>query len=254
MNAMPIPPSTHTAATIRDNWLQVCADVATACQAAGRSDSEVTVLGVSKYVDPPFAMQLVEAGCQQLGENRPQHLWAAHQAMVQAASSNPALAQVKWHMIGHLQRNKITRSLPMLDCLHSLDSLRLASALSAAVVAGRQLPGQELSVLLEVNVTSDQAKTGVVPAEAAKTLEHVLELPGLRVDGLMAMTTLAASQAQTQREFASVRELRDTLQKQFGSSAHLHQLSMGMSGDYPLAIAEGATLVRVGSRLWQGIL
>jgi pyridoxal phosphate enzyme (YggS family) len=153
-------------------------------------------------------------------------------------------------MIGHLQRNKVNRTLPIIDCLHSLDSLRLAKAISEQL----QVTDSQLGVLVEVNISGDASKTGLPAEQASSFIGEVARLPGLKVKGLMAMTTLGATPNEARREFAAVRELRDQLTTQFGSQVNLGELSMGMSGDFAEAIAEGATMVRVGTRLWQGVL
>ncbi len=235
-------PSDATAKQIRENWVQVQEDVQNACSASGRDPSEVQIVGVSKYVDAPIAVQLAQAGCEILGENRPQHLWAA------AEHFRAETVPVKWHMIGHLQRNKIRRTLPLLDCLHSLDSSRLANAIHEELDAS----DARLKVLVEVNVTDDAEKTGLAPNQIHDFLASLTKLPRLEVCGLMAMTTLGAGSDQARREFDSVRQMRDQLQTAVGKQFDLSELSMGMSGDFPEAIAAGATLVRIGTRLWEG--
>jgi hypothetical protein len=247
--------STQTAAWIAENWRRVQAEIADAALAAGRRPEEVLIVGVSKYVDVDLTAQLVEAGCSVLGENRPQNLWNKADALQTAGRA------VQWHLIGHLQRNKIRRTLPHITWLHSLDSLRLAEALNAELETTQataansvgQLP-QRLNVLLEVNITQDAAKTGLMTAEVPALVDRLVELPYLRLGGLMAMSSRESGGAETQREFATVRQLRDELQAKLGSAAQLDQLSMGMSGDYREAIAEGASMVRIGSSLWQNIL
>jgi PLP dependent protein len=237
------PPSNQTANIISANWRRVNEEVAAAAHDAGRLEP-VTIIGVTKYVSAPLAWQLVEAGCPILGENRPQSLWEKHQWFLDSGRSPPA-----WHLIGHLQRNKVRRTLPLIDRLHSVDSLRLASSLSEeAARIGRVLP-----VLVEVNVTQDTSKTGMPAAELGAFFEQACQLTGIRIDGLMAMSSHLAGGEQARREFARVRQLRDQLQARF-ASASLHHLSMGMSADFREAIAEGATLVRIGSSLWEGVL
>jgi pyridoxal phosphate enzyme (YggS family) len=240
------PASDLTARLLRDNWLRVTEQVAEACLAAGRQPHSVRIVGVSKYVSPELAWQLAQAGCNLFGENRPQSLWDK----VAYFGSQPKLASsTQWHLIGHLQRNKIKRTLPLISLLHSLDSLRLSEALSQeASLLGRVLP-----VLLEVNVTSDATKTGMAISELEELLGNVERLPGIKVSGLMAMSSLAADALAAQREFEQVRLLRDQLQTSYGQGLELNELSMGMSGDFPAAIAAGATLVRIGSSLWQGL-
>jgi pyridoxal phosphate enzyme (YggS family) len=152
-------------------------------------------------------------------------------------------------MIGHLQRNKVTRTLPLIDWLHSLDSLRLAEALNSEALRQHR----RLKVLVEVNATEDASKTGLPPAEVPPLLDRLVQLPGLDIRGLMAMSTENASSDQILREFMSVRELRDRLQAQYGEAIDLGELSMGMSSDFALGIAAGATMVRLGSILWEGV-
>ncbi len=238
--------SEQTASLLRDNWHRVIEQVAEACSAAGREPRSVRIVGVSKYVGPELAWQLAQAGCSLLGENRPQSLWEKCEYF-DAQVPLPDVSE--WHLIGHLQRNKLKRTLPLISMLHSLDSPRLAEAVSRETAAlNRVLP-----VLLEVNVTSDTSKTGMASSQLEELLSKVEDLPGIEVCGLMAMSSLEADPLTVRREFEQVRELRDRLQSTYGNRLQLKELSMGMSGDFPQAIAAGATLVRIGSSLWQGL-
>jgi pyridoxal phosphate enzyme (YggS family) len=236
--------SSETAKRIAENWHRVTSEVAEATRQAGRAADEVLIVGVSKYVDADLTAQLFEAGCNSLGENRPQNLWSKADFF---ARMN---LHATWHLIGHLQRNKIRRTLPQIGWLHSLDSLRLAEALSEEAV----IANLKLRVLLEVNVTQDATKTGLATTELMQVAEHVVGMPSLELRGLMAMCSLESDSEVARREFAEVRELRDRLQNSLGSQVKLDQLSMGMSGDFREAIAEGATLLRIGSRLFEGIM
>jgi pyridoxal phosphate enzyme (YggS family) len=248
-----LPASEATANIIRENWIRVEQRVAEACRLADRPAEQVQIVGVSKYVDAPLAMQLVAAGCHILGENRPQSLWAKADSWAcngQVAGVEQPISPA-WHLIGHLQRNKLRRTLPLISYLHSLDSLRLAEAINLSVLeSGRD----SLPVLVEVNPTNDPQKTGLPPSEVHSFLEAALPLPGIQVRGLMAMSSLQASSSVARREFAQVRQMRDELQAAFGDDVQLAELSMGMSGDFDQAIAEGATLVRIGTLLWEGVL
>ena len=238
----PLPPA--DLATVQANWLQLVDDVAKAAEDAGRQPNDVQIVGVTKYVDPPTAACLVAAGCRDLGENRPQKLWEKAQWMQQQASDPDS---IRWHMIGHLQRNKIRRTVPLLHLLHSVDSPRLAAALSESL----EPDGAPLNVLLEVNVTGDESKTGLLPDQTRQTLETLLAQPAIRVRGLMGMAGITADPAECRRQFATIRQLRDSWQSEY--SMVLPELSMGMSGDFAEAIAEGATLIRVGTRLFAGL-
>lgn len=247
--------SSHSAREqLRQNLERVLEQVEQARVAAARPPDSIRLIGVSKYVDAALTWQLVEAGCSELGESRPQSIWQKHQSFVDSEAmdrhaDSPPLSQVHWHMIGHLQRNKVARTLPLIEWLHSLDSVRLAEAIN--VEALKQ--SKRLKCLLEVNATEDLTKTGLPPEQAGQVLEHVLTLPGIEVRGLMSMSTEGAAADQARREFESVRALRDRLQSRLGSACQLDELSMGMSGDFPQAIAAGATMIRVGSSLWSGL-
>ncbi len=236
--------SKETAELIAANWQRVAAEVASAVESAGRRPSEVSLIGVTKYVDVDLTAQLFEAGCSALGENRPQNLWNKSEVFTAAGRA------AQWHLIGHLQRNKVRRTLPHISWLHSLDSLRLANELSQEAVAANM----RLKVLLEVNVTQDATKTGLPASELMAVAEHVASLPNIELRGLMAMCSRESGGDWARREFAEVRELRDRIQGKLGSQVALDQLSMGMSGDFREAIAEGATMVRIGSSLFEGVL
>jgi PLP dependent protein len=225
---------------IRDNLAAVRDRVAAAAARAGRQDAPL-IVGVTKYVEPPIARLLVEAGLTELGESRPQELWRKSAAL--------ADRKVNWHLIGHLQRNKVRRTLPLVACIHSADSLRLLEELSREAAS----QGLRANVLLEVNVSGDAAKTGLAPAAVEPLFPAIAKLPRLCVLGLMTMASLEGSPDQSRREFASLRALRDRLALIAPANVSLHKLSMGMSGDYEIAIEEGATLVRIGSALFEGI-
>lgn len=254
--------SNRTAEILRDNWRRVAGEIAGACHDAGREADQVQIVGVSKYVGPELAWQLAQAGCEVLAENRPQLLWDKTEYFAQqtAGSVKPlasnthrspeAAALPQWHLIGHLQRNKLRRTLPLISLLHSLDSPRLAEAIS---VDGES-HNTKHRVLLEVNVTQDVSKTGMPIEQLRALLDRTGELSGLAIHGLMAMSSLQAVPDSARREFEQVRELRDQLQREYAGHVDLAELSMGMSGDFREAIAAGATLVRIGTKLWQGIL
>jgi PLP dependent protein len=227
--------------SVLSNWRQVSEEVAEACRVANRDPSTVTIVGASKYVGPELASHLVAAGCRVLGENRPQQLWEKHEWF----TAN--VIEVDFHFIGHLQRNKAKRTLPLIRCLHSLDSLRLAEAVSQEATSA----GLVINSLIDVNVTQDTSKTGVVQSELDALVERVLQLPGIQLRGLMAMSSLDSDRERARQEFSHVRELRDSIATKFSLPAFV-ELSMGMSNDFAEAIREGATLVRIGSRLWEG--
>ena len=225
---------------IAENWAQVLGEVRDASKRSGRESDSVQVIGVTKYVDADWTADLFEAGCKNLGENRPQVLWSK-------ADSPGFPCEVRWHMIGHLQTNKVRRLLRYEPLIHSVDSERLlhliaAESLKAAVTT---------KILLEVNISGDESKTGMPALEVDRLLQQG-PIDGVEVMGLMAMTGLGADQETAQRQFDRVRELRDQLS--LSSGLPLRELSMGMSGDFVEAISSGATMVRIGSRLFDGLL
>lgn len=234
--------SDKNAARILANVDAVRERIASAATAAGRSPSEVKLVAVTKYVDAATTAWLIDAGCRDLGEARPQVLWD------KAASL--AGRETRWHLIGHLQRNKIRRTLPLVHLFHAGDSLRLLAELDREAASLLSVKAQ---VLLEVNVSGDAAKHGFAPAELPQLLDDFAKLTHLDIRGLMTMTGLDADAEAERRQFAVLRELRDRLRREWSGRFALGELSMGMSGDFEAAIAEGATMVRVGSALFEGI-
>jgi pyridoxal phosphate enzyme (YggS family) len=211
-----------------------------ACRRAGRDRAEVTLVAVTKTVPPEVAAELVLLGVTHLGESRPQELWR------KAAALAPT---VRWHLIGHLQRNKIEKTLPLVTLIHSVDSLRLLAALEQeAARLGRTVP-----VLLEVNASGEASKHGFAPAEVPGLAVHLAGLRHLQVRGLMTMAAPLDDPEACRPTFAALRGLRDRLRGELGPPHALEHLSMGMSNDFEVAVEEGATLVRLGSVLFEGL-
>lgn len=225
---------------VGENWRAVQADVVEAARACGRDPAEITILGVSKYVDAACTRALVQAGCTHLGESRPQSLW-------QKAESPGLDHGITWHLIGHLQTNKVRRLLRHRPVIHSIDSQRLLQCIASESVA----QGITTRVLLEINISGDESKTGLEP-RAAETLLQQLPAEGIELIGLMAMAGWGTEAAEARRQFEQTRQWRDRWREQF--QLELAELSMGMSGDYREAIAAGSTMVRIGSRLFEGVL
>jgi pyridoxal phosphate enzyme (YggS family) len=224
---------------LTDNWKAAVSEVAEAAVACGRVPSEIKIIGVSKYVDADVTRALFEAGCDQLGESRPQSLW-------QKAESPGLNHGVQWHMIGHLQTNKVRRLLRYRPIIHSVDSQRLLDCIKQESDA----QGITTRILLEVNISGDPTKTGLSP-EAVEALLERLPDSGVEVVGLMAMAGWGTAAEQAERQFVLTRQLRDRWQQKY--QIELGELSMGMSGDFREAIAAGSTMVRIGSRLFEGV-
>ncbi len=225
---------------LAENWQQVQADVARAAQSVGRSATEITIIGVSKYVDTETTAALIAAGCHVLGESRPQSL-------VSKAEELRDLS-VQWHLIGSLQRNKSRRICEVADVIHSIDSIRLLQTVQQHAAEVGRTP----QLLLEVNISDEANKHGFEPNDLLEQWNSIIATGSLPIVGLMGMAGLEASSSEVSRQFESLRSLRDQLEKRYSQS--LPHLSMGMSGDFELAIAAGATMVRIGSRLFAGLL
>lgn len=214
-----------------------------ACRRAGRPASSVTLVAVTKYVDEQATRTLAEAGCLDLAESRPQQLWRKAAAL--AGHAPP----IRWHLIGHLQRNKVRRTLPVVSVIQTLDSLRLLDALVAEAAAA----SVEVEVLVEVNLSADPTRSGALVDDVPTLVAAAARAPGVRLRGLMGMASHPESPAaDARRDFARLRELRDRLAGDVDPE-RLRELSMGMSGDFEEAILEGSTIVRVGSALVAGL-
>jgi len=229
----------------RDNVAVVRERIAEACRRSGRAPADVRLIAVTKYVDAAAARAVVAAGCRDLAESRPQELWAKATALADLAPP------VRWHLVGHLQRNKVRRTLEVNPLLHTLDSLRLLETIDAEATRA----DRTCAALVEVNLAADPGRTGATETDAAGIVRAAVERhPHVRLLGLMGMASVpegpdAAGQAR--RQFARLRELRDRLRAE-NPACGLDELSMGMSGDFVEAILEGATMVRIGSALFAG--
>ena len=209
--------------------------IAAACAAAGRPAGEVTLLPVTKTHPAAAAEYAARYGLEAVGENRVQE-GVEKRAQVTAT--------LRWELIGHLQSNKARLAAAHFDRIQSVDSAKLLTVLDRA--AGEL--GRKVAVLLEINAGEDPAKFGAAPADAPALLEFALAQPHLQVDGLMTIAPLSEDPAVARHCFARLRQLREALAGRFG--VPLRELSMGMSGDFEAAIAEGSTQVRVGTALY----
>ncbi len=213
--------------------------IAAAACAVGRSPGEVQLLPVTKSVPVAVIAALLELGLVDHGENRPERL-------PELALAFPAARRPRWHLIGHIQSRKLRDAVPLATCVHSVHSLELVERIEARCAeVGRVLP-----VLLQVNVSSESRKQGLDPADLATVLAHAQRCTHLAVQGLMTMAPLDATPAVQRATFAGLRQLRDAHRT---AARALPELSMGMSADFEIAVEEGATMVRVGSALYEGL-
>lgn len=224
---------------LRERHAEVERRLTAACARAGRSRSEVTVVAVTKTVSNEIAAWLPELGLIDLGENRPQELWRKAKALP---------ASIRWHLIGHLQRNKIEPTLPLACLIHSVDSVRLLQALDEA--AGKH--ERRVDVLLEVNAAGEASKHGFAPGEIPSLVPGIQVLRNVQVRGLMTMAPLQKAE-DCRPVFVALRRLRDALRRDVAPAHDVQHLSMGMSNDFDVAVEEGATMVRLGSVFFEGL-
>jgi pyridoxal phosphate enzyme (YggS family) len=215
--------------------------IALAAKCCDRDPDSIKLVAVTKGASIDAIRAAIEAGCLDLGESRPQEL--------ERKAEEIGEPTVRWHLIGHLQRNKVRRTLPLVSLVHSIDSLRLLETIQA-----ENEPMQRMTVgLLEVNISGDEAKHGFKPAEMPDVVPQLQRFPLVQIRGLMTMATLDGALDAALTDFGNLRSLRDELQKSCPPGILLSELSMGMTGDLEAAITEGATIVRVGTALFKGL-
>lgn len=220
---------------LHDNLIFVQSKIAAAAARAGRDAADVELVAVTKTFPVEVIREAVEAGHRLFGENRVQEL----------LSKQPDLpSTLRWHLIGHLQSNKVRKVLPAVEAIHSVDSLDLAQDINR--IAGEM--GQYPRIYLEVNVAGEASKHGFTPTKLEAGLEALLALDRLEILGLMCVPPMAKEPEESRKHFVFLRDFRDKLEKLAG--VPFPGLSMGMSGDYEVAVEEGATIVRVGSAIF----
>ena len=235
---------------IADRLKQVHESIAHACARAGRPEKSVRLIVVTKTAPPEAVKDVIRLGCTDLGENRAQHLKQIAEdvdAFLKENAADPTLPKaIHWHMIGHLQRNKVKATLKYCRMIHSVDTLRLAEEINTC--AYKQ--GLHIDVLLQVNCSGEPQKYGVPVGAAMYLAEQVATMPNLRLTGLMTMAPLTMNKDRVRACFARAREIFEDIRAEKIVGAKFKHLSMGMSQDYEIAIEEGATLLRIGSALF----
>jgi pyridoxal phosphate enzyme (YggS family) len=221
--------------SIAENLERVCEQIAQAAAKAGRAIDEIEVVAITKTHPAEKVREAIEAGQTLFGESRVQ----------EARAKIPELpSNLRWHFVGHLQKNKIRYALPLFELFHGVDSLALAQEINR--IAADE--GMHPRVLLEVNVAGEGSKFGFSTDKLREQMEELLALQRLSILGLMTIPPLADKAEASRRYFVELRQLRDRLQTEF--HVDLPQLSMGMTQDFPIAVEEGATLVRVGTAIF----
>lgn len=230
---------------LRSNLERVDDAITEACGWAGRDPGSVQLVAVTKSVELQVIRTLLELGVTELGENRVQQLVQRSAELAETTG----IARPRWHMVGHLQRNKVKALLAHCQFIHSVDSSRLAQEIQRHAAAA----GLTVEVLMEVNVSGEGSKEGVAPTQAESLAREIGELPNVDLRGLMTMAPQDMDADAARPHFAALRRLLFELRERGAVERDCDELSMGMSGDFRVAIEEGATIVRLGSILFEGL-
>ena len=222
---------------IKDNIEEVKNKIAAACQEAGRAPEEVTLIAVSKTKPVELLREAYDCGCRDFGENKVQELLDKYEVMPK---------DIRWHMIGHLQRNKVKYIVDKVALIHSVDSLRLAEEISREAVKKDTC----VNILIEVNVAEEETKFGVTCNEVKKLVQDIAKLPNIRVKGLMTIAPFVENAEQNRPIFSKLRKISVDIMEENIDNITMEILSMGMTGDYEVAVSEGAACVRVGTGIF----
>ncbi len=250
---------TRTSAVKRrlsENYKRVRDRIGRACERAGRSAAEVRLVAVAKYVDLEVVRQALELGILDIAESRALQLNQRAGMMHELIERRNVLSgrretnvRPRWHMVGHLQRNKVKLVVPWTELIHSVDSLRLAEDLHTQA----QKVGRVVDILLQVNTSGEKSKFGVAVGAVSHLAEHFVEWPGIRLCGLMTLAPLGVNPGELRLYFDRLRDVFEDLRGERFLGPSFRELSMGMSSDFETAIEAGATIVRIGSALFEGL-
>ncbi len=222
---------------IQENLQVVQKNIKAACTRSGRSETAVKLIAVSKTKPVAMLREAYDAGCRDFGENKVQELVEKYEQMPK---------DIRWHMIGHLQRNKVKYIVDKVWLIHSVDSLRLAEEISKEAVR----KNVKVSILVEVNVAGEESKFGVTTQDAVSLVEEIAKLPNVVIKGLMTIAPYVENSEENRLYFAKLMQIYvDIIHKNI-DNVFMEELSMGMTGDYEVAIEEGATCVRVGTGIF----
>ena len=222
---------------LTQNYDRVDAVISDACTKAGRNRDDVTLIAVSKTKPVSMLQEIYDHGCRHFGENKVQELVDKYEVLPK---------DIKWHMIGHLQRNKVKYIVDKVALIHSVDSLRLAEEISKEALK----KNVEVDILIEVNVAKEETKFGITTDETVELIKQIAVLPGIHIKGLMTIAPYVEDPMENQPYFAQLKQLSVDISAKNIDNVSMGVLSMGMTGDYAVAIAEGATLVRVGTGIF----
>ena len=222
---------------LAENYRQVLNNIQDACQAVGRDPKEVTLVAVSKTKPVEMLQQVYDAGARVFGENKVQEIMDKYDHLP---------GDIRWQMIGHLQRNKVKYIVDKVDMIHSVDSYRLAQTIETEAAK----KNVTVSVLLEVNVAEEESKFGLKMDEVLPLVQQISELPHVQVKGLMTIAPFVSNPEDTREIFRKLKKLSVDIEAKNINNTTMSVLSMGMTGDYMVAVQEGATMVRVGTGIF----
>jgi len=241
-------PMAVTANKIAKNLDRIRQEISAAAARAGRSPDSVRIVAVTKSVDVATIKNCLKAGLTDLGESRPQQLAERFTQLDEYLHQrrDSLHSEVRWHMVGHLQRNKVKQALTAADVIHSVDSLRLAEEISMRAETDERV----VDIMLQVNCSQEDQKSGCAVGAALHLGEMICSMRSVCLTGLMTMGPASCEPDATRRAFVRLREVFEEMkQEKIGGDGFKH-LSMGMSGDYTIAVEEGATIVRIGTALF----
>lgn len=222
---------------IRENIIQVEENIEGACRRCGRDTDEVTLIAVSKTKPVSMLNEAYACGCRHFGENKVQELVEKQEIMPK---------DIKWHMIGHLQRNKVKYLIDKVYLIHSVDSVRLAEEISKEAVKQQT----KVNILVEVNVAGEESKFGIKTEEVLELITEISKFPGISIKGLMTIAPYVENAEENRQYFVKLRQLSVDIMKKNIDNVSMDILSMGMTGDYQVAVEEGASYVRVGTGIF----
>ncbi len=229
----------------KDTFHSIQGRISSACARCSRDPASVRLIAVTKGRSIRDIQEVIAAGCMHIGENRVQEA-ALKYAALSSIDNRPST--ITWHMIGHVQTNKAKEAVRIFDCIHSVDSFRLALEIDKHACSF----GKIQDVFLEVKTAADESKYGLSPGEVEPLLKQMSGCKNIRVRGLMTIAALGASGDAARPYFRRLRELRDAINSRRTTHDTIHELSMGMSDDFEVAVEEGATIVRIGRALFEG--
>jgi pyridoxal phosphate enzyme (YggS family) len=230
---------------VKDNIIEIRKRISLACSKVDRDPGAITIVAVSKGRTPEQIRQAVQAGLTDIGENKVQEALLKHRLL---STVNSELSTIKWHMVGHLQSNKVKEAVEIFDLIQSVDSLRLAEEIDKQAARIRKIQ----DILIEVKTSAEESKFGLKPEETIEVIKEVAKFKNISIKGLMTIAPIMDNPQDARPYFRMLRELKDRINSLSTVNRELLTLSMGMTDDFEVAIAEGSNMVRIGRAIFGG--